>query len=582
MQRLLSLKNLCSQKLKNIPLFQKFFPQKNTVSWKWKIIIGFGVFLFIVICYLYILLAPFRDFFWRLPSITGFLGERNYLVLIQNNSELRPSGGFITAYGELSFFLGNMNLSFFDSYSINDPQPKIEPPYPLNELLKDDIFYKGFVFRDANWSPDFAQSSEMARSLYLEGQDRVNHIDGVIAVDFTVFEDILKLVGTLDLGDKKFSAKNVFHLMQFYSKNIDLHSEEDLSKRKNVMKDIAPFIIRKLMFSPTLYGDAVALLKKHLDEKHVQFFFENTAWQAIAEKHNWAGRMNVQSGNDYIHVNRANIGGRKADRFIEPVYNYTVSFDEMGQGHAQLDIDYRYIGTQGLYSDFYQSYVRVFLPKEIKDLKSWGDNRTPFTKEEQDSLQSVGALLHLWPGEVQSLHFSYTLNPSITPLSYVLNIHPQPGSFGEHWNVFLRNKNVDNFWSSADFSTRENTAVFSKTLVKDTAISATLEKDETPPVIVWQRFADPNTIEVAFSEKLSDESLVAKNFSLQDKNVKNAVNDEPVVLSVIQGEDYKMYIKLQGISWQFEEQYALKMENIADVSGNMILPNPKEITVVQR
>ncbi len=38
--------------------------------------------------------------FWKLiPELTGFNGERTYLLLFQNNLELRPSGGYIGSFG---------------------------------------------------------------------------------------------------------------------------------------------------------------------------------------------------------------------------------------------------------------------------------------------------------------------------------------------------------------------------------------------------------------------------------------------------------------------------------------------------
>ena len=39
----------------------------------------------------YNILGPMRSFFWNLPYLAGFLGPKSYLVLVQNNNELRPS-----------------------------------------------------------------------------------------------------------------------------------------------------------------------------------------------------------------------------------------------------------------------------------------------------------------------------------------------------------------------------------------------------------------------------------------------------------------------------------------------------------
>ena len=46
-------------------------------------------------------LLPFENTIDTLPAILGFEGKRKYLVLFQNNMELRPGGGFIGSYGIL-------------------------------------------------------------------------------------------------------------------------------------------------------------------------------------------------------------------------------------------------------------------------------------------------------------------------------------------------------------------------------------------------------------------------------------------------------------------------------------------------
>ncbi len=56
----------------------------------------------------------------------------------------------------------------------------------------------------------------------------------------------------------------------------------------------------------------------------------------------------------------------------------------------------------------------------------------------------------------------------------------------------------------------------------------------------------------------------------------------PVVISVWQEEDYKVYLKTSGVSWQIGEHFSLEIENIRDENWNNFLPSPKQITLVQR
>ena len=558
--------------------------QKREQKKLWQKVVGFsllGVFLLIGL-YLYLLLSPFKEFFWRMPSMLGFFGEKNYLVLLQNNAERRPTGGFISAYGELSFFLGNMDLDLHDSYDIAPPDPQIEPPYPLNDILKGDVFYKGFVFRDANWSPDFPESVKNIMALYNEGQEEMKSFDGVIALDISVIEALMRIVGGIEYGNEKITAESLFHKTQFYSKNIDLHSVDSLENRKNVMKEIAPELISRIFKSPGKYSKTIQQLSLLLNNKHLLLNFSHPSLQKIVLEKKWGGEFEPEA-DDFIHVNVANIGGRKADRYIIPDYSYKVVFDEEGLGKAVLDLNFHYNATQGLYTDFYQSYVRVYLPKDISELKGWGDSRSEFRQEKDLGALSIGTLVHIWPGETQSLHFSYTLPKYVSPYKYELELMPMSGNEGEKWSLALLNKNVDNSWNSSNLRVKENVASYSSVLSRNKLLSAELVQDTTPPVVIWQKFLDNKTIELNFSEKLNENSLIPENFILTDKNVyQKDVLESPEVLSVVQDENYRVYIKLKNISWQYEEHFELRIQNIADTSGNLIFPNPKSLTLVQR
>ncbi len=550
----------------------------------WKKVVGLsllGVF-FIIFLYFYLLFSPFRGFFWKMPSMLGFFGRTNYLMLIQNNSESRPTGGFITAYGELSFLFGVPSITIKDSYDINPPEKLIEPPYPLNELLEKDIFYKGFVFRDANWSPDFPTSVKNIVALYNEGYQEIKEFDGVIAVNLSIIEKLLSLFKEIKVGEESFDSKNFFHKTQFYSKNIDLHSVEELGKRKNIMKEFVPIFIKKLLKSPSKYSEVIQMLEEFLDTKDIQLNFTKKSYQKIAEEKGWAGKFEPKT-EDFIHINIANIGGRKGDRYILPTYNYTVLFDENNQGKVNLDIEFHYQATQGLYTDFYQAYIRTYVPKRISELKKWGDNKSEFKVEEDLDVISIGTLINIWPGETKELHFSYNLPADILPYDYNLQLIPMSGNFGEQWGIALKAKNSDNFWESENFEIRENMASFRKVISKDTVLSANLKEDTTPPVIIWQKFLDKDRIELLISERLNPETLKDSNFSIKDKNIKNSeVKNSPVVLNAWQDDSYRLFLKLNAINWQIGEHFSLTIENISDVTGNMIYPNPKEITLVQR
>ncbi|MFH1145878.1 MAG: DUF4012 domain-containing protein, partial [bacterium] len=92
-------------------------------------------------------------------SLAGYDGESNYLIMIQNSSELRPTGGFFGTYSFITMKEGKLikfvtdNIYSLD-YNAKDKMNKIAPP-PLQKYVKQ---WQWFL-RDANWYPDFPTSA---------------------------------------------------------------------------------------------------------------------------------------------------------------------------------------------------------------------------------------------------------------------------------------------------------------------------------------------------------------------------------------------------------------------------------------
>jgi hypothetical protein len=89
-----------------------------------------------------------------LPRFGGYPEEQNYLILFQNNTELRPSGGFIGSFGLLDIKSGEIvDFKTTDTYNIDNPaDTKIDHPWQLPKLVHPDL--NTWYLRDANWSPD--------------------------------------------------------------------------------------------------------------------------------------------------------------------------------------------------------------------------------------------------------------------------------------------------------------------------------------------------------------------------------------------------------------------------------------------
>ena len=128
--------------------------------WVLKALLGL---ILVTIIYFFISLGSLRFFLGNYLSISGF--NKKYLIVLQNQYELRPTGGFISAYGILKFrFFLPISFEIKDSFTVAGHE-YIVPPEPMGKLLADP-WYQGHTFRDANWNPDFAQSAQDLISFY--------------------------------------------------------------------------------------------------------------------------------------------------------------------------------------------------------------------------------------------------------------------------------------------------------------------------------------------------------------------------------------------------------------------------------
>jgi len=135
-----------------------------------------------------------------IPEILGLDGRRReYMVLFQNESEIRPTGGFIGSYGLISFQKGRLiDFEVKDIYEA-DGQLKghVEPPWEIKAHLGEANWY----MRDANWNPDFVKTSaDIQWFLEKETQKRV---DGVVGIDLAVVRAMLGVTGPIKVTDFK-------------------------------------------------------------------------------------------------------------------------------------------------------------------------------------------------------------------------------------------------------------------------------------------------------------------------------------------------------------------------------------------
>ena len=123
---------------------------------------------------------------------------RTYLVLVQNNAELRATGGIPGSWGVLTVDNGTMIINAFEPAS-----GEVVANQPILPLTSDEAnlfsVKMGTFQQDVNFTPDFSRAAALAAAMWkqLKGQQ----VDGVVSVDPVFLQNLLQVTGPLAVND---------------------------------------------------------------------------------------------------------------------------------------------------------------------------------------------------------------------------------------------------------------------------------------------------------------------------------------------------------------------------------------------
>ncbi|MBI2984527.1 MAG: DUF4012 domain-containing protein [Candidatus Kerfeldbacteria bacterium] len=305
-----------------------------------------------------------------LPTVLGYPEEKKYLFLLQNNTELRPGGGFIGTYGVMNVASGEIvNLTTDNSYNLETGRtlPIVPPPEPVARYLKTRNWY----FRDANWSPDFPTSAQQALLLYQRAGGR-RDIDGVVAITPTAITALLQLVGPITIDRLEFTAENFTDRLQQYV-DVDFRqagvSEDD---RKDIIGPLTTTLVDRILSLPLAdWSKLFLVLSQQLNEKQLLLSMHDPVVQSVLVDQNWAGAIASPEGGDSLLIADANLASLKTDPAIERSYEYRVRVAD-GRAEGWLQIRYRHTRPFDWKTTRYNTYVRIYVPDGSRLLDAQG------------------------------------------------------------------------------------------------------------------------------------------------------------------------------------------------------------------
>ncbi|MCL4416832.1 MAG: DUF4012 domain-containing protein [Actinobacteria bacterium] len=300
------------------------------------------------------------------PDLFGFTKVKKYLILFQNNMELRPGGGFIGSFGILTMNRGRVaEFQIHDVYEA-DGQLKghIEPSFPIRRYMPLVHLY----LRDSNFNVDYSKGASV--SAFMLNEEMNVMVDGVIATDVTFVKNLLKDIGPVYVPDYKETVKadNLYMLTQS-------HAEKNFFPGSSQKKDFLRSLFTAIQINlNTRKNISLSGFFKNIGEaveqKHLLFAFSDSNIQNLFSVNGMSSSIlhtrqdGVRAINDFIGINDANIGSNKANYYIKRKIVQNVSMDNDGSVSERLSVIYMNDSKTNVWpGGDYKNYVRFVLPK---------------------------------------------------------------------------------------------------------------------------------------------------------------------------------------------------------------------------
>ncbi|HLD31724.1 MAG TPA: DUF4012 domain-containing protein [Patescibacteria group bacterium] len=377
-----------------------------------------------------------------LNLVFGSQDFRRYLIVFQNNHELRPTGGFMGSYAILDVQKGkilNLDIPGGGTYAIQGQLDKyLKPPLPL-QLVND-----RWEFQDANWFPDFAVSAQKISWFYQHGRQVT--VDGVIAINASILERLLSVIGPVSherLGEV--DQTNVLASLQ-----VEVEAEENRATGapKAILSDLAgQFFSRLQNLDKINLVRLLTELNAALAEKEIQVYFKDEFLERKMAEFGVTGELaTVGPNQDYLFVVNTNIRGLKSDAKIQQQIEHQAVIQEDGTVVDTVVIKRTHLGEAGekYYGNDNIDYVRLYVPagaeliaaggfsyppeEEFSVPEDWyedDDDLSLYEKEEavhaqtgtritrEFSKTAFGNWLITQPGETSAAYFTYRLPFSV-------------------------------------------------------------------------------------------------------------------------------------------------------------------------
>lgn len=242
-----------------------------------------------------------------LASLIGSGAQKSYLVLAQNNDELRPAGGFIGTYGMLVVRDGEVVAKEFDSAQSPLLNPPSEPCPSTNPSWWVQLKNPVWACWDAHWTGDYPTLARHAKWFYDHGGNQYAPVDGVVALDLTAVELLLNALGPVSVPgyEEVVTGSNLRSVAYYY------RGTGGGSPHKKFVGSVFKAVIERNLaqLTPERVTALLGAMREAVAGKHLLLYFTDPNLQGYAARLGADGAIRPASG-DYLYVVDTSMQGK--------------------------------------------------------------------------------------------------------------------------------------------------------------------------------------------------------------------------------------------------------------------------------
>lgn len=429
-------------------------------------------------------LQDVNDILFRLDTILAgsldLLGHQTphrYLVLLQNQNELRPLGGFLGSVMSFDVDQGVVkNISFQDIYDIDGQAQKTLPVPPEFNSFTSEIFS-----RDANYSPLPEISTQKVQDLF--NYSRQPNYRSYIILNHNFLAKLLEMAGPLTL-----EIEGKFYTIDHTNFSLILNTIVEIEQNKDVVNQILETTQVHIFKNLDIQGLS-QIIKESVLDRDLQFFTQN---QSIQEEINQAPiytpmLSDLPDYQDYLLITETNVGGNKSDQYMDNTFIHSTDFTK-GKITNQIDItkthtytnqteiinnsilaqnnipsipdELRYILGRGNNKNM----TKLYIPKGSKIVSFEGEfTKTPEIYEDEEFNKSYILFeTEIEPG--QTSKFSITYEPKLRPLKFTVKTYKlvlqKSSGYNYNFQKILKSSDRSIGLNTANFETTDNQVFF--------------------------------------------------------------------------------------------------------------------------